>query len=79
MRITHIIIVFSLSLFLSLSLTHTCRNADTRPHKHTDARHLSIDWSLYIAPAQVLRAGGDSFTVLAGRPHSIAREDKIVR
>ena len=56
---------------------HKCTNTDTRPRKHTVAQHLSTDWILYITPSQVLLGGGDSFTVLAGRPHSFAREVKL--
>jgi hypothetical protein len=37
----------------------------------------SKDWILYITPSQVLLGGGDSFTVLAGRPQSLAREVNI--
>jgi hypothetical protein len=60
----------------SLTVTHTCTNADTCPHVHTGAQHLKIEEYMETAPSQRVRAGGDSFTVLAGRPQFWARSVK---
>jgi hypothetical protein len=44
---------------------------------HTGARYLKIDVRLSAALSQRLREGRLSFTVLAGKPHPIAREVNI--